>query len=77
MLENIGSIRDEIRRLKLRRPFVPYTIIRKNGARYEINRPFQVAFNDVRIIIMPPDDSGSEFFRLDEIANVEAQEPVA
>ena len=77
MPTKMDSIREEIRRLKSRRPFVPYTIVRQNGMRYEITRPFQVAFNDARIVIMPPDDIGSGFFRMAEIADVEAHRTVA
>ena len=71
------DFRDQISRLKRRKPFVPYTIVRRHGQRHEITRPFQVAFNDVTIVIMPEDDSGSEFFKLEEIANVEIHETVS
>jgi hypothetical protein len=68
---------DQIRTLKRRKPFVPYTIVRRNGQRHEITRPFQVAFNDVTIVIMPEDDSGSEFFKIEEISKVEIHETVS
>ncbi len=77
MDSRIKDLRDQISGLKRRKPFVPYTIVRKQGQRHEITRPFQVAFNDVTIVIMPEDDSGSEFFKIEEIAKVEIHETVS
>jgi hypothetical protein len=77
MDERIICIRDQIKTLNRAKPFAPYVIIRKNGARHEVKRAFGVAFNEIVIVITPEDDTGSDFFRLDQIADVEIHEPVS
>lgn len=53
-----------------RRPFVPYTIVTKDGHRYSIVRPFQAATNETIVVVAPPTGDGSFTFKFSQIAAI-------
>jgi hypothetical protein len=72
------KIYDALLAAKMRKPFVPFVIRRKNGKRYEINNRWHVAFSKTNPrIVVTTDGRSHDFFDWPEVAEVEVHEPTA
>ncbi len=63
------AIYEEIRTRRVRRPFVPFTIVIKDNRRFEITEPFSFAMNERILVVIPP-GSTSERISLSEVREV-------
>ena len=68
-------IYDELSTAKLRKPFVPFVVVLKDGRRLEVNNWLHIAFGEEnpRVVVLP-NGGVSVFFKRDQIAAIEVLE---
>ena len=66
----------EIVGLLRRKPFVPFTVLRNNGERYEVAERGRAGLSPWTIGIAPP-DSRLTIFQMDEVVGIEVHEPAS
>ena len=71
------KLREELRSLADRQPFLPFAIILRDGQRFEIHRKRRVAFatGNQRVLVIPEGATHSSFFNWSEIRSIEILEP--
>ena len=65
----------ELRARRHRKPFEPFVIVLTEGRRFPVNRKFQYAFTDDRVLVIDERDL-ADFFKPSDIAAFETLHPV-
>ena len=69
---------EEVRTMKLRRPFVPFRIVTTGGDKYLVEDRFQFAIGQTRLMYVFPGSDRFVELTADKIAGVESvQQPAA
>ena len=76
-MADVDSLFDELRDLRVRPSFAPFTIVTKAGARHTIAEQSAFAMDQRRLIAFPASGGPSVWLRWDEIDRVERFEPAA
>ncbi|HYO08619.1 MAG TPA: hypothetical protein VER17_06565 [Tepidisphaeraceae bacterium] len=69
------SVVQEMQARKRPGTFAPFAIVLKDGRRLPVNRPFQFAFNESRVVVLDEMDRVTEFLVTD-ISRFEELHPV-
>jgi hypothetical protein len=70
------NVIEELRSRRQHKPFVPFVIVRRGGQRHIVNRKFQYAFTDDRVVVLDERDL-SDFFPPSEIVAIDSLQAVA
>ena len=71
------KLREEMRLLADRNPFVPFAIVLNDGQRFELHRKRRVAFaeGNPQVIAIPEDAPHSFVFKWSDIRSIEVLQP--
>jgi hypothetical protein len=77
MTKQEKKLREELRSLADRQPFLSFAIILRDGQRFELHRKRRVAFaeGNPRVIVVPDGATHSSFFNWSDIRSIEVLEP--
>jgi len=70
-------MRDEIRDMLHREPFVPFRIMLTSGQGFDIQNPDLVALGQTQITVYHPRSDRYAILRLNQVASLELLEPAA
>jgi hypothetical protein len=64
---------DQVYAARKRKPFVPFTLVLRDGKRYEVNDRWGMAMarGNPRVVVLVEEGSATDFFDWDDVAVVE------
>lgn len=70
----MSSIYEQLSQIRISNPFTPFTLVLKDGRRFEIKRRLQYAFQPDRVVVVDARDL-HDFFKTADVDHIEILQP--